>query len=171
MNRQPLKLRISLAAFGALLLSLLPATAAAASQEFGVIAITPYKTIAGTVLTGTGDEQSALPGDMLDPPPPPPPTFVCGGEPCANPRPNSSLPNPPQWLTSPNAAGCLISLGAIHLNSSLTDLQQVSGEQANLAKTNGLLDPKYWLVQVQAYANSTTYPECREWMSELRSGK
>lgn len=100
------------------------------------------------------------------------PTFVCGGEPCGRPRPSQDqLPNPPQWLTSPNAAACLISVGAIDLDASLTDLQQVSGEQADLAKTKGLLDPNYWLVQLKAFANSATFPECREWIKELKRGK
>lgn len=100
------------------------------------------------------------------------PTFVCGGEPCGRPRPSQDqLPNPPQWLTSPNAAACLISVGAINLDASLRALQQVSGEQAELAKTKGLLDPNYWLVQLKAYGNSLTLPACRAWTKELKKGK
>jgi hypothetical protein len=102
----------------------------------------------------------------------PGPTFVCGGEPCGRPRPSQDqLPNPPHWLTSPNAAACLISVGAIDLDASLKALAHVSGEEADLAKTKGLLDPNYWLVQVKAFGNSLTFPTCRAWIKELKAGK
>lgn len=175
-KRMSLSRRVALAGVGTVLLSLLPAMAEAASQDSGAITIAAHTEITGAAHTSVGAERSTPPANSADPSPtpPPPPGFVCGGEQCANPRSDNSdqgVPNPPQWLTSPNAAACLVSLGAIDLNNSLTDLQQVSGEQADLAKTNGLMDPNYWLVQVKSYGNSFTFPECREWINELKSGR
>jgi Domain of unknown function (DUF4189) len=53
MNRQSFLLRISLAALGALLLSLLPATAEAASQDYGAIAVSPTSLISGVGFGGS----------------------------------------------------------------------------------------------------------------------
>lgn len=85
--------------------------------------------------------------------------------------PSTELPTPPRWVTSPNAAECLVSLGAIELAPILSDLQTVSTLQPELAKTSGLWDPEYWLIQLRSFGNSLTLPACRAWNDELKAGR
>jgi hypothetical protein len=104
---------------------------------------------------------------------PPPPTFVCGGEQCNNPRtanPNDSTqyPTPPAWLTSPNAGACVAN--AVPGMEIVGDFSQVFQMAPDLARTKGFYDPNYWLIQLNSFANSMTFPECRAWQKELLSG-
>lgn len=106
-------------------------------------------------------------------PAPPPPDFVCGGEPCANPRSpkpgdNEAYPSPPRWLTSANAGACVAN--AVPGMTIVQDFNQVFQMAPELAQTNGFYDPNYWLIQLNSFANSMTFPECRAWKEELSSG-
>lgn len=108
-----------------------------------------------------------------EPSPPPPPDFVCGGEPCANPRSpkpgdNKAYPSPPRWLTSANAGACVAH--AVPGMKIVHDFNQVFQMAPELAQTNGFYDPNYWLIQLKSFANSMTFPECQAWKEELSSG-
>jgi hypothetical protein len=95
---------------------------------------------------------------------------VCAGEQCANPRPDGQQhPAPPEWVTSPHAAGCLLSLGLpVPGGPAVDSLEHVSGLLGELAGTQGFLDPNYWLIQLKGFAKALTFPDCREWDKLLR---
>jgi hypothetical protein len=96
--------------------------------------------------------------------------FVCAGEQCANPRSGGQQhPAPPEWVTSPHAAGCLLSLGLpVPGGPAVDSLEHVSGLLPELAETQGFLDPKYWLIQLKGFAKALTFDDCQEWEKLLQ---
>lgn len=139
--------------------SRLTSTTATGSSTTTTTSATTTSTTTTSTTTTSSTSISSTPTTTTTPSagPAAPPTFYCGGEPCASPRSSGSqLPSPPQWVTTPDAAGCLISLGALDL---LGDFQQVAEQMDDLAQTGGLADPEYWLVQLRSYGRSLTLPE------------
>lgn len=169
--------RAWLAAFGFAVVAMAVLTAAAYSNDRSVLlTATPARPPSSATASPTSAPTTAPIADTESPSATPgaPPTFVCEGEQCSSPRAPKTddskyYPTPPQWLTSPNAAGCIANF--VPGSEIVTDFAQVAQEAPQLAQTQGLYDPNYWLVQLNSSRDAMTFPECRAWSDELRAGK